>query len=332
MNIFKRYGLFIASAFMALLFILTGISDEASAKKAVPKEVEKVTVKINGVTIENEGGYMKENGTMMIPLRAVSEALGYNVSYKQEAKMVELTRGAHWITVKLGEDSYGFGKMAPQKLGTIPEIIDGRTFVPSSFVTEILYLEMRQEGRNVINIISADSKELPFIVGLIASIENVTDGVKIELDNENSSEGYQKIFLITDNETTVINPLTNEKAAIENLKAGDRIRGFYGPVVAEVYPPQSYTNRIELIGDKAVKRNVITNIEEVGNDRYILVGTMENGVRLLMTADTSIVTSDNEPLLVEDLQVGMEVDAFYGPIQTMSLPPMSSAVKIIVLK
>lgn len=332
MNIFKRYGLFIASAFMALLLILTGISDEASAKKAVPKEVEKVTVKINGVTIENEGGYMKENGTMMIPLRAVSEALGYNVSYKQEAKMVELTRGARWITVKLGEDSYGFGKMAPQKLGTIPEIIDRRTFVPSSFVTEILYLEMRQEGRNVINIISADSEELPFIVGLIASIENVTDGVKIELDNENSSEGYQKIFLITDNETTVINPLTNEKAAIENLKVGDRIRGFYGPVVAEVYPPQSYTNRIELIGDKAVKRNVITNIEEVDNDRYILVGTMENGVRLLMAEDTSIVTSNEEPLSVEDLQLGMKVDAFYGPIQTMSLPPMSSAVKIIVLK
>lgn len=331
MNMFNRYG-FIISAFMALIFILTGFSFEVSAKKSAPSVYEKVIVKVDGETIQNASGYINNKRTTMLPLRAISERLGYNVSYKKAAKTIELTRGPHWIVVKQNEDSYHFGKMAPQQLGTIPEVMNGTTFVPASFITEILKLDMQKESEDEINIISEQVEERPFIIGMIASIEKLAEGVKIELDNENTSQGYQKIFLITDAETTIINPLTNKKVAVEHLQVGERIRGFYGPVVAEIYPPQSYTGRIELIDDKMVKREVITEIHKGNNAPYMLVGTMENGVKLFITEETLIVTSEDQTLSVEDLQVGMRVDAFYGPIQTMSLPPMSSAVKIMVLK
>ena len=327
----KRLGLVVGCALLTLPLFLK--NDLAGAKtiselNAPVKLREEVSLKIDGVSLENAQSYFGKNGTLMIPLRTVAEALGYDVTYKKENKTIELTRQAHWIVVKLDEDLYSFGKMAPINLGTIPAVSKGRTFVPLSFVTEILNLDVKQENRNVMNIISGNKEELPFIVGKIASLTKVTDGVKVELDNE--KKGYDKIFLTVDSETTIINPITNEKVASENLKVGERIRGFYGPVVAESYPPQSHTSRIEVIGDKEVKTDVITGIEEVHNDRYILVGTMENGVRLLVTEETSIVTSENKPVLVEDLQEGMKVDAFYGPIQTMSLPPMSSTAKIII--
>ena len=73
----------------------------------------------------------------MIPLRLVGEALGYEVSWNQDTKTAELVKDVQWTAVTIGEDKYNYHKMLVE-LGTAPILIDSRTYVPLSFIEEIL--------------------------------------------------------------------------------------------------------------------------------------------------------------------------------------------------
>lgn len=82
--------------------------------------------------------YLAANGQTMIPLRVVAEAMGYTVTWNKEANQAELSRGAHWVTVRLGADAYTFARMAPMPLGTASEVVAGRTYVPVNFFSDLL--------------------------------------------------------------------------------------------------------------------------------------------------------------------------------------------------
>ncbi len=92
--------------------------------------------------------YVDEAGNVMIPIRVVTEAMGYEVNWIGETRTVELIRGAHWITLKVDADWYAFGKRAPQELGVAPIIHSGRTYVPATFFSDILPYEVttNEEG------------------------------------------------------------------------------------------------------------------------------------------------------------------------------------------
>lgn len=90
------------------------------------------------------------DGVTMIPLRLVGEALGYEVSWNQETKTAELLREAQWTAVTIGKDKYSFAKMLVE-LGTAPILIDSRTYVPISFIEEILKANVEViEDKNII--------------------------------------------------------------------------------------------------------------------------------------------------------------------------------------
>lgn len=96
----------------------------------------KMIINNNEVSLNNQM-YKNENGVVMIPLRQVAEALGYEVTWNDESKSVELVKGVHWTKLTIGEDNYSFAKMLI-KLGTAPETKDGNTYVPLSFTSEVL--------------------------------------------------------------------------------------------------------------------------------------------------------------------------------------------------
>lgn len=96
--------------------------------------------------------FIKEvSGVKMIPLRLVGEELGYEISWNQETKTAELTRGAQWTAVTIGKDNYNFAKMLV-KLGTAPELIDSTTYVPQNFIEEVLKakVEIVPEGLSIL--------------------------------------------------------------------------------------------------------------------------------------------------------------------------------------
>jgi hypothetical protein len=96
--------------------------------------------------------FIKEvDGFKMIPLRLVGESLGYEVTWNQETKTAELTRGAQWTAVTIGKDNYNFAKMLI-RLGAAPELIDSKTYVPQSFIEEVLKakVEIIPEGLKIL--------------------------------------------------------------------------------------------------------------------------------------------------------------------------------------
>lgn len=172
-------------------------------------------------------------------------------------------------------------------------------------------------------------EEYMTIIGEIVSIKREKEKVIVELKNE-LEEGYGVIFLTVDAESIVTDPLTDERLQWWEMEEKMRVRGFFGPMIIAIEPPESHAAKIEILNDKLVRTGVITEISPHVAHQYILVGTMEDGVRLFIDEKTMIVNSLNEEEAFETFVEGMTVEVFYGPIQTMSMPPMSTALKIVI--
>lgn len=108
-----------------------------------------IVVDGKAIKVGDEAGYTKGD-QLMVPLRAVSEALGYKVEWNQEQYSADVTKATVWSPVHIGKDSYSFGKIAPQTLGAAPELKQEVTFVPLSFFSEILKHKLRIDETGVI--------------------------------------------------------------------------------------------------------------------------------------------------------------------------------------
>jgi len=100
------------------------------------KILNKIYINDEEISLENEI-FENQAGIKMLPLRQIAEALGYEVTWDNEAKRAELVKGPHYTAVTIGEDNYNFARMLVS-LGTAPVLKDSRTFVPYDFLQEVL--------------------------------------------------------------------------------------------------------------------------------------------------------------------------------------------------
>lgn len=100
----------------------------------------------------NEEVITTDEGVIMIPLRLVAEALGFEVTWNGEEKSVEVVRGPNWSTLTIGRNVYNFAKMLV-KLEIAPVIVDGSTYVPLSFAEQVLQanVEIYENGSVIIS-------------------------------------------------------------------------------------------------------------------------------------------------------------------------------------
>ena len=103
---------------------------------------ENYKIVINGKTLDLKGQKLftendtKGNKVLMVPLRAISEALGFKVEWNNGSVFVD--DGSMHTTVTIGRDSYvavtsikdADGMTAPFSLGAAPKIVENRTYVP----------------------------------------------------------------------------------------------------------------------------------------------------------------------------------------------------------
>lgn len=93
-----------------------------------------IPVMVNGKVVHALSSFVKEDKTVMVPLRATAEALGYEVTWLEESQTVMVGKAS----LVISKDAYAFARMAPQSLGAAPELREGRTFVPMEFFGKIL--------------------------------------------------------------------------------------------------------------------------------------------------------------------------------------------------
>lgn len=117
----------------------------------------KETINFNNIIINDkelklqEPMLKSEKGTVMIPLREVAEALDFTVTWDQENKVANINKGPIWAGAYIGKDKYYFSK-ALVFLEEEAQLIRGTTFVPISFIDEVIKGKTTVNDNRVLNI------------------------------------------------------------------------------------------------------------------------------------------------------------------------------------
>lgn len=102
-----------------------------------------LTVKYNGETVEfpDAQPFIDENNRTMIPLRAVTETMGAEVSWDQDSQTAKIEQNGITIVVPIGSDTISVtqdGSTSNVTMDTEAIISESRTYVPIRFVAESL--------------------------------------------------------------------------------------------------------------------------------------------------------------------------------------------------
>ncbi|MEG6615025.1 copper amine oxidase N-terminal domain-containing protein [Peptococcaceae bacterium 1198_IL3148] len=100
-------------------------------------DVSTMEMVVNNEKIEAPAAYTNEQGTVMVPLRAIADALALDVQWDDQLKSIILDKG---ISLKVGEDNYLYMGNTPIQLGTAPALVEGTTYVPLSFFRDVLQM------------------------------------------------------------------------------------------------------------------------------------------------------------------------------------------------
>jgi 3D (Asp-Asp-Asp) domain-containing protein len=123
---------------------------------AAPLEV-KVQVNDSLVVFPDAQPYINENERTLVPIRFVTEQLGYTVDWQKvgEEIHVTLTNSKHTISLITGQkEALIDGEQV--SMGTTAEYEHGRVFVPLRFITETADIALDWEEASKLAILSAD--------------------------------------------------------------------------------------------------------------------------------------------------------------------------------
>jgi len=130
---------------------------ENSEKEAYEKNEKmrisrgKIEVVVNGKKVSFDQEPIVKDGRTLVPLRAISEALGAKVEWNEDAQVITLTRDNNTIIMIVGKDAYTKnGEIVP--LDVPPQIINSRTLVPVRAIAESYGCEVKwdQENKRVV--------------------------------------------------------------------------------------------------------------------------------------------------------------------------------------
>jgi hypothetical protein len=96
-----------------------------------------VAVTVNNVLVRSDVAPIVQHGRVLLPARAVFEALGAEVQYDPATGHVDVRRGTRFVRVTTGSTHAQIGTQ-PVTLDVAAELYGGRTFVPIRFVAESL--------------------------------------------------------------------------------------------------------------------------------------------------------------------------------------------------
>ncbi len=273
--------------------------------------------------------YAEKDGNVLIPLRTVTEKLGFTVEWVgDENGTITLTRGPVYITMSAFNDGYTFSKKAPVMLGTAPWLYLGVTYVPTNFIDEVLDGASRINEDGSVDIFDAEHKDIALIESIDADNRQITvnDIVK------------GKVVLNLPADATISDEEANA-VKFEDLKDGMTLRVYYSEMMTRSLPPQNTPNSVVVLsGSPAVTLPSDEPVETVNVAVVGAIDTKENTVTvndtvlgevvLVVSDETKITDAQGKDIKLADLKEGNTVEVVYGAAMTMSLPPINNPVSI----
>jgi hypothetical protein len=331
---------------MALLTLSLALSTGAAYAAPTTNSIKKdsapaaTTVNQKTFTIEINGSALKETGFQtingkepMVPLRAVTEALGFKLTWNGKTKSTELVNGVIFTTVKANEDLYIINRMTTT-LGTAPQLVGSILYVPASFLSEVIHQNMTVKENSIMII---NPEQHMTMTGVITGIYNDGKYQSVHIQGINTDG-----IILNVGEDTVIAMADGSKLELKDLHIGMTVKAEHSLIMTMSLPPQTPTYKITVL-DKQKQNDLLGTagtLEEVqkdneGNISITIKGTGLNDlspseVVLRISKDTVLIDKDGEAVKSSALVKGAEVMGFYSPLLTRSLPPIGTAVKVVV--
>lgn len=106
---------------------------------------EVITVVLDGNYVDFDTNPVIEEGTTLVPIRAIVEALGSTVEWNAELQQIIITRNQTHITLTIQSTTASINGHI-YKLAKEPKIINDRTYVPLRFIAENFGLVVKWEA------------------------------------------------------------------------------------------------------------------------------------------------------------------------------------------
>lgn len=109
-------------------------------------ESNKISVFVNQKQLVFPVPPLLENGTTIVPMREIFEALGAEVKWDQATRTVTALKGKTTVKLTIGSTKASIGSQTVE-LSQAAKIIQGKTFVPLRFVSEALGAKVEWDGK-----------------------------------------------------------------------------------------------------------------------------------------------------------------------------------------
>ena len=284
------------------------------------------------LTIDGElmdASVYQEEDILFIPLRAICEKLGFNVEWEAETRTVILEKLPVYITFSADADGYTFAKTAPMLLGNAPKIINDRTYVPSSFIDEVLQGTI-EVTENAIDIKWAVEEEGTEETTEKTLYNKVTFIEKSEQGRILVNHFYIGDMLLNVTEETVIKNEAGEILTVDDLTTEKELKVKLGDAMTMSIPPQ--VNALEIIVTEnlapVTKSGIVSEIvENEGKIEQIIIGEYEDNENFF-----AINIGEETVIDAAEIKVGSEITASVSATSTMSIPPQFSGYSVRVIK
>jgi hypothetical protein len=200
-----------------------------SNENVVEVKLEQNDVNIYWGETELESAGKDLDGVLMLPLRELAEAAGFEVTWNDETKQIELANGARWTSVELSKNAYFKNKMAPRELSKAPTLIGDKTYVPAEFFTQILSLGLQTKEGNI----HFSESMIATHSGYIQEIDLDEEGniSRITISSKEKSEGFE--------DQTILNVSSEDTYIQRDIEVGNFINAITAPIMTMSLPGQT---------------------------------------------------------------------------------------------
>lgn len=234
-------------------FLSTAVGAQAAPLLISPQRAP-IAVELDGTPLDLGGLVPYErDGHVMLPIRAVGEALGFTVTWIQESQGVKLDDGSLNTTVFLGVDSCSrtsstaLGMGALQSLGTAPEGVDGRVYVPAELFAVLDYTVTVGEDLVSIGRDTGAAVELPNPVKEYATLAEALEVLPFEAQTPKALPGdlaVKGVSVIGGQVLQVIYTGVEQELRFRTGRSDGDISGDYN-----AYPEES----VRTVGERTVR-------------------------------------------------------------------------------
>ncbi|MBP2018856.1 hypothetical protein J2Z79_002271 [Symbiobacterium terraclitae] len=314
---------------------------DVTADAPLPREI-----RVNGASVSAElGAPVVVDGVLFVPLRAIVEAAGGELTWDGELHQVNVRLPDRTASFHIGQqeaEMYVDGVMYVTvnriAMAQPVQIVNDRTMISADAISTVLGLQQVEAEEGVLSLVPASRLVLPAPelvgqegrwVGRISRVE----GSRILLEGPIMENGQPDMIWLTVTEETEIT-VDGGAGSMADLQVGAEVVAVIDGPVAESFPAQAKAGSILVL--PAPRADIMTvTVKEIADGRILVEGEpMASGepfmAWLAVDENTRITVGSAEGTLA-DLTAGTRIEVELTGPMLMSYPAQGGAASIRVL-